>query len=292
MRMLRPLLFALLSTLCILSSAQVTPPPPPAHTKTEDKAPNYSQEGFVVEKWNTTYTFQNDGTGKRELYVRVKVQNEAGVQQWGQVVLGYSSANERVEIPYVRVLKADSSTVTAGPDAVQDLSSPIEREAPLYSDYRQKHITVPGLRPGDTLEYDVVSVIATALAPGQFWMEHSFSKVGIVLDEQLEINLPRDRQVKLKTQPGFDPKITDTADRRVYSWSSSHRERDDDDDKPKKKAAKHKEPEPPAVQLTTFATWEDMGKWYAGLEKDRREPTADIRAKAVQLTTGKSSDLD
>jgi hypothetical protein len=262
MRMLRPLLFALLSSLCILSSAQIVPPPPPAPSKTEDKAPDYSQEGFVIEKWYTTYTFQNDGTGRREIYARVKVQSEAGVQQWGQVVLGYSSANERVEIPYVRVLKADGTTVTAAPDAIQDLSSPVEREAPLYSDYRQKHITVPGLRPGDTLEYDVISVIATALAPGQFWMEHSFSKTGIVLDEQLSINLPKDRQVKLKTHTGFDPKISDTSDRRVYSWSSSHRERDDnDDDKPKKKSTKHKEPELPAVQLTTFATWEDMGKW-------------------------------
>ena len=292
MRMLRPLLFALLSTLCILSSAQIAPPPPPAPSSSQDKAPDYSQEGFVIEKWHTTYTFQNDGTGKRELYARVKVQSEAGVQQWGQVVLGYSSANERVEIPYLRVLKADGTTVTASADAVQDLSSPIERDAPLYSDYRQKHVTVPGLRPGDTLEYDVISVIATALAPGQFWMEHSFYKNGIVLDEQLEINLPRDRQVKLKTQPGFDPKITDTADRRVYSWSSAHRERDDDDDKGKKKASKQKEPEPPAVQLTTFATWEDMGKWYGALEKDRREPTADIRSKAAQLTAGKTTDLD
>jgi hypothetical protein len=36
-----------------------------------------------------------------------KVQSEAGVEQWGQLVVGYSSANERVEIPFVRVLKAD-----------------------------------------------------------------------------------------------------------------------------------------------------------------------------------------
>ena len=49
---------------------------------------------------------------------RVKVQSEAGVEQWGQLVMGYSSANERVEIPYVRVLKADGQVVTATPDAV------------------------------------------------------------------------------------------------------------------------------------------------------------------------------
>ena len=79
---------------------------------------------------------------------------------------GYNSANERVEIPYVRVLKEDGTVVKAGDDAVQDLSAPIEREAPVYTDYRQKHITVPGLRPGEVLEYDMVTVIHTPLAAG------------------------------------------------------------------------------------------------------------------------------
>src|SRR3954469_10770915 len=293
MKMLRPFNFAFFAVVCIFSAAQVAPPPAPAPAKATDKAPDYSQEGFVIEKWRTIYTFENDGTGRREISARIKVQNEAGVQQWGQVVMGYSSANERMDIPYVRVLKADGSVVTAGPDAAQDLTAPFQRDAPMYSDYRQKHITVPGLRPGEVLEYDIVSVIHTPLAPGQFWMEHRFAKQGIVLDEQLAVNLPKDRKVKLKTQPGFDPSISEANGRRVYTWASSHRERDeDDDDKSKKKTPKHKDPEPPAVQLTTFATWEDMGKWYGGLEKERREPTAEIRAKAVQLTAGKSTDLD
>ena len=91
------------------------------------------------------YRFEADGTGRKETKARMRVQSEAGVQQWGQLQEGYNSANERVEIPYVRVLKEDGSVVKAGDDAVQDLSAPIEREAPVYTDYRQKHITVPGL---------------------------------------------------------------------------------------------------------------------------------------------------
>ena len=115
------------------------------------------------------YRFEADGTGRKETIARIRVQSEAGVQQWGQLQEGYNSANERVEIPYVRVLKEDGTVVKAGDDAVQDLSAPIEREAPVYTDYRQKHITVPGLRPGEVLEYDMVTVIHTPLAAGQFW---------------------------------------------------------------------------------------------------------------------------
>jgi tetratricopeptide (TPR) repeat protein len=281
---------AVLCCLCWIAPAQKTPTaPPPKPAGAGSQAPDYSQEGFVVEELHTSYRFEDDGTGKRELSARIKVQSEAGVQQWGQLIFGYNSANERIEIPYVRVLKADGSTVTAPPDAVQDLSAPIEREAPVYTDYRQKHITVPGLRPGEVLEYDIVTVVHTALAHGQFWMEHRFDKNDIVLDELLEVNVPRERSVKLKTQPASDPKISEENGRRIYRWTSSHLQREDEDNK---KKPKKKEPEAPPVQMTTFTGWEEMGRWYAGLEKDRRQPTDEIRKKAAELTAGKSSDIE
>ena len=245
----------------------------------------------------TSYRFENDGTGRRELFARIKVQSEAGVQQWGQVVVGYNSANEKIEIPSVRVLKADGSVVAAPEDSVQDLSAPIEREAPVYTDYRQKHITVPGLRPGEVLEYNIVTIIHTPLAANNFWMEHEFQKRGIVLNEQLEVNIPQDRAVKLKTKPENEAKITQENGRRVYRWASAHLEKedadeDDDTKKKKKKKAPSDEPEPPAVQMTTFASWEEVGRWYASLEKDRRTPSADVKAKSDALTKEAKTDTE
>src|SRR6266702_2048924 len=276
----RFVLLTLLFSTALLAQTPTTPSPsaPPIPVK----PPDHSQESYVIEKLRTSYRFENDGTGRREIYARIKVQSEAGVEQWGQLVVGYNSANERVEIPYVRVLKLDGSTVTAPADSVQDLSIPLERDAPVYTDYRQKHITVPGLRPGEELEYEYVTVTHTPLAPGQFWMEHDFVKSGTVLDEQLELNVPKERVIKLKTKPGNDPKISESNGRRIYAWSSSHIDRDEDE-KDKKRKPLRKEPEPPAVQMTTFASWEQMGRWYGSLETDRRQPTAEIRTKAAAL---------
>lgn len=289
----RSVLLTLLFSTALLAQTPTTPSPsvPPVPVKPQD----HSQESYVVEKLRTSYRFENDGTGRREIYARIKIQSEAGVEQWGQLVWGYNSANEKIEVPYVRVLKADGSSVAASPDAIQDLSIPLEKEAPVYTDYRQKHVTVPGLRPGEELEYDFVTVTHTALAPGQFWMEHDFAQSGTVLDEQLELDVPKERAIKLKVKPGTDPKISEANGRRIYAWTSSHLERDESDkdkDKDKKKEKPKKEPDPPAVQMTTFASWEEMGRWYAGLEKDRRQPTAEIRAKAAALTAGKTADLD
>ncbi len=181
---------------------------PDKTAKPEMPKHDYSPEAFVVEQYRSRYRFENDGTGRKETVARIRVQSEAGVQQWGQIQVGYNSANERVEIAYVRVVKADGSVVKAGNDAVQDLTAPVEREAPVYTDYRQKHITVPGLRPGEVLEYDMVTVIHTPLAAGQFWAEYEFDKNNIMLDEELDVDVPADRPLKLKNKEGKDPKIS------------------------------------------------------------------------------------
>ena len=57
-----------------------------------------------------------------------------------------------------------------------------------------------------------------------------------MLDEQLEINVPKSRQIKLKSEPGAEPKITDEGDRRIYRWKHSHLEDEDDAAKNKKNA--------------------------------------------------------
>jgi len=291
--------FAFVALLLVSAAfAQMPAPvPPPAAPQAPGAAAplDHSQEAYVVEKLSTSYRFEKDGTGRREVYARIKVQSAAGVEDWGQLLVGYNSANERVEIPFVRVLKLDGQTVTAPADSVQDLSIPLEREAPVYTDYRQKHITVPGLRPGEELEYRFVTVTHTPLAPGQFWMEHDFRNSGTVLDEQLVVDVPEGRAIKLKSKPGKDPKITGSNGRRVYTWTSSHVDKEEGEnkkDKNKEKEKTPKEPEAPAVEMTTFSSWEEMGRWYAALEKDRRRPNDEIRAKAAELTRGKTTDLE
>jgi tetratricopeptide (TPR) repeat protein len=281
-------------------SQQPTPVPPNASAPAKSaaaaadsaKAHDYAQESFVIEQMHSHYRFEADGTGRKETTARIRVQSEAGVQQWGQLLEGYNSASERVEIGYVRVVKPDGTVMKAGEDAVQDLSAPIEREAPVYTDYRQKHITVPGLRPGEVLEYDLITVIHTPLAAGQFWADYEFDKSNIDLDETLDVDVPANRPLKLKCKPGMDPSTSEQNGRRIYHWASSHRERDEEKDKDKKKKKRRPDDDRPDVQLTTFESWEQIGHWYASLEKDRRMPSPEVRTKAEELTKGLTSDLD
>src|SRR5438552_18319329 len=99
--MLRRFLFLaiLLAGVPVLSQVPAPPAPPIASAPVD-----HSQEAYVVEKLRTSYRFENDGNGRREFYVRVKIQSDSGGGQLGEIVMGSNSADERVEIPVVCVL--------------------------------------------------------------------------------------------------------------------------------------------------------------------------------------------
>ena len=260
---------------------------------------DYSQEAVVVEQLSTVYRFERDGTGQRESTLRVRVQSDAGVERFGQLAFEYSSANEKLDMDYVRVRKADGTVVNAVASDIQDLSAPVAREAPVYTDLRQKHVTVPGLRPGDVLEYHMVWNVSTPMAQNQFWLEHYFvTKNLIVLDDQLIVNIPVASKVKLKTEPGFEPAIKEDNDRRVYLWKHSNlKPASEEEEKEKEQTgpddAQSEEIEfHPHVQLTTFQSWEEVGQWYANLQKDRIVPDEKIKVKAEEVTHGLQTEKD
>jgi tetratricopeptide (TPR) repeat protein len=259
-------------------------------TKPADSAAAFRDEALVVEQMRTVVRFENDGSERREQTARVRVQSDAGVQRLGQLVFGYSSANEQMEMAYVRVRRSDGTVIEATAADVQDLPSPVAREAPVYSDFREKHITVPGLQPGQELEYSIIIRTDKPLIPSHFWTEYSFEKQSIVLEEQLEFNLPRERAIRLKTRPGFEPQVSDEGDRRIYRWTSSNRKRESEADK--KKKPKPSKPELPDVELSTLRSWDEVGRWYWDLQKDRTVPTAAVRARAAELVRGKTTDLE
>jgi transglutaminase-like putative cysteine protease len=266
------------------SHAQISPPSNLAK-------PDYSQEAAVIEQMYTKIAFDNDGNLTSRQTSRIRVQTEGGLQHWGLLSFPFQSATQTVEIAYVRVRKPDDSTLITPPDNVQELDAEVTRSAPFYSDLREKHVAVKGLAKGDILEYEVDWHSVKPLVPGQFWFQYNFHHDGIVLDERLEIRVPGERTVKVKG-PQATQSITTDAGARVYSWTYSKLENPKEaasDQKKVKEAALGRLP-PPDVQISSFQSWEDVGRWYFNLQKNRIEPTAAIRAKALELTKGLTDD--
>ena len=262
---------------CVLLAAESTAapvPPPQTH-------PDTSQEAVVFDQVHDVIRFENDGSGTRENTTVVRVQSTAGVQALGQLILGYSSATEDLQIDYVRVRKPDGTVVETPLAGAQEFAPEILRQAPMYSDYREKHLSVASLQPGEVLEYHTI-VHVKPLAANQFWYERSFPTTVAVLDERLEIDLPKNRDVHLKCSSEHRYDVHETGDRRIYTWAirdfvpDRTRERDEDFDND----------EAPDVQFSTFSTWQEVAHWYAGLQDELVTVDDSVRSKAAELTRG------
>jgi tetratricopeptide (TPR) repeat protein/transglutaminase-like putative cysteine protease len=254
-----------------------------AQTSSKPKTDS-AEEAAVFERILNRAHFENDGTGVEETEAVIKVQSQAGVEQLGQLVFGYSSATEQLKVDYVRVRKPDGQVITTPDSTAQDFAPDVLKEAPMYSDYRQRHISVTALQPGDTLEYRTVTRIVTPLAAGNFWYEHTFPKGVVVNQDRLEIDIPKSREVKLKA-PVRKPEIQDNGERRVYTWvvKDIRPERDNDNDNDDRDDAEDIGPD---VQLTTFTDWKQVARWYARLQGERMVVDDNVKKKADELARG------
>src|SRR5260370_7540757 len=118
------------------ASAQTKPPKP---GPTADTA----QEAAVIEHLGTRVHYENDGTGTVEHTRAVRIQSEAGVEQYGQLGFGYPSAAEKLEVDYVRVRKPKGQTIETSPAHPQDFAPEIRRSGPMYNHYPARPITAP-----------------------------------------------------------------------------------------------------------------------------------------------------
>jgi len=244
--------------------------------------PTTADAPFVYEWLRERLRFEADGTGRIELSVRTRVQTEAALDAFGQLTFPYQSANQRLSVDSVRVFKAGGASVLAPASAVQDLSGPMASEAPMYSDTRIKVVTVPSLRPGDTLEYHVTWTTHTPIAPGNFWMAERFVRAAPILEQVVVVDVPRAADVVVRTRGAVTPSIADAEARRVYTWRWSHPSVDTTGREARREASR-----PPDVLVTSFRRWDDVGAWYGALERPREAVTPALHAVADSLVRGR-----
>jgi hypothetical protein len=272
-----------LLTLCLPALAQLS-------SKQDAAAHDFSKEGAVGEHLETKVVFQSDGSYTREQKTRVRIQTDAGVQEYAVLRPPYQTSLERIEVLDVRVTKPNGSVVISPLDSIQDAPSQIPGAAE-FANLHEKHVPVKGLEPGDVLEYSIRWQVETPLAAGQFWYGHSFLKSAIILAEQLEMSVPSDRDVKLKSQ-NVQPTIREENGRRVYTWKTSNLESQNIEKQREAQSydAIRGQLRGADVLISSFRSWEEVGRWYESLQKEKIQPSPDVKAKAEELTRGLRDD--
>jgi tetratricopeptide (TPR) repeat protein len=228
--------------------------------------------------------YESDGSGTRESEVVAHIQSQAGLQSFAVLSFPYTSDNTTVDVEYVRVSKPDGTVVVTPEYNVQDMPGEVTRTAPMYSDLHEKHVVVKALSVGDVLEYKTHTRITKPQVPGQFWSQHDFMKLFLVKEEELVLNVPREKYVQVET-PNYKPQVQDEGARKIYTWKTSNLSLKGRDD-----LVKRREVPPPTVQLTTFRSWGEVGRWYDELQRPQLAVTPQLQAKAAELVKGLATD--
>jgi len=260
------LLLVVLSALPLLSQQPAVAPPKPKEE---------AQPAVVIESFINSIKYENDGTGVQHVEARYRITSQAGVQRFGVLAFAYPKASDTLDIDYVRVRKPDGTVIPTSSDLIDDMPADITRAAPEYSDIREKHLAVKSLAVGDVLEYAYTEHVQKPLIPGQFWISYDFTRNEVVKSEILQLDVPRDRALHVDSRT-VQPTIEDKGDRRIYTWKTSNPE--------VQKQPQRKLLASPDVLVSTFKSWDDVGKWWSSLATERATPSPEIQAKVTALT--------
>ncbi len=297
--------FAGATLLCLLSTA--IPPFAAAQNRLDQKAQasnratpstakpvgKYFTEPYVIEEYKTTFRFENDGTGERILTARIRIQNDVAARQLSELSFNFDANSEELNVSFVRVRKPDGTRIDARPEAITEDTASAARDAPAYANAKEKHIAVPPLQPGDVLEYEIVTRIVHPIAAGEFWAQHAFLTDAIVLDERLEVSVPKGRSVIVHSPDApYSTDATSTKEHVVYRWKHAKLAISSNDDSGSNPAGQGTRAAQPDVQITSFAEWNAVSRCYADLRHKSTEATPEIRAKAAELIAGRSAEID
>lgn len=269
------------------TSAQQLDKPKLQSESGKPKPADNSSEAYVIEKFSSKLAYESDGTATEEDTARIRIQSQAGLHQWGILNFPYASGTSTQPVLSVHVIKPDGRVVQTPQENVLEMPAEITRQAPFYSDIKNEQVAVKGLEVGDVLEYEYRDQITKPLDPRQFWYSYNFFQTGVILSEDLEISVPRSRQIFYKS-PDVQPLIVEQNDRRIYRWHTDHLQSKPEQDS----EAADQDEKPPSVRITTFRNWDEVGDWFRSLIAPRAVVTPEIQAKADELTRGAKTDTE
>ncbi len=208
----------------------------------------------------------------------VKVLTQRGADAVRQQALSFDPGRQEVKVERGRVFKADGAVVEAWDEGERSGSEPWYR---LYYDTRVKTLTFPALAPGDVLE------VAWRLddTAAENLLSDYFGDVTLVEGPAPKRRLdyvllaPTGRAIHASAPAGLV-----RTERALPGGLTEHRWQAHD------VARLDEEPRMPGwaevarvLHVSTYASWDEVNRFYWGLVKDQLKPTPELTATARRL---------
>jgi len=241
------------------------------------------EEDAVDVLWDLKVTrVHSNGLASRFQQIVFRVLNTRGAEEHRRQLYRFTPERQRMRILTARVFRADGGIDQTTTKYERSLSNPAHR---LYYDVRAKVVELPELQPGDVVEIrSELSDRGENLFADQFGELVAFQRAAPVREMQYVLHTPAGRKIYFNALPeGIEHEERIEGEERV----SIFRTEDLEPIRP--------EPRMPGfvevaklVHVSTSDSWEELGRWYAGLIKDQFAPDDEMRKAVGELTEGLS----
>jgi tetratricopeptide (TPR) repeat protein len=199
----------------------------------------------------------------------------------------YETDSQAVQVRGARVYRKDGSideAVESGAGAMAD-----DPSIAMYTSARTYYVRFPRIEPGDVVELQYrVEDVAARNAFADYFGEVVYMQSGDpIARAEYVLMTPRSRTFHFNDPkvPGLQKTEEDRGDTHVYHYLAL--------DLPGVEQEPLQPPWTevlPHVHVSTYASWDEMGKWYWGLIKDQLVPDEEVRQRAEALTKGLKDD--
>jgi tetratricopeptide (TPR) repeat protein len=196
---------------------------------------------------------------------------------------GFESDSQTVQVRAARVYRKDGSI----DEAVESFAGAMSEDPSIsmYTSARAYNVRFPKLEPGDVVELQYrVEDVSERNAFADYFGEVVYMErpEGVARSEYVLIT-PKSRTFYFNEPrvPGLQKSVEERGDQRIYHFVAS-----------RLPAIQSEAQQPPwtevlgHVHVSTYKSWDEMGRWYWGLVKDQFVPDAEVRRRAEELTKG------
>ncbi len=235
----------------------------------------------VLQDLTVNTVFEN-GLGSRFVQFAAQVHDAEGARQQRARSIQFDPDSQRVDIRMARVYRADGRVLEATETYEQQLGEPWYR---VYYDSRALVVVFPDLEPGDSVElrYRIDDVSPRNLYADYYGDLHFFQGDEPRAHVEYVLITPKKRKFYFN-----QPKLASLHHERTVS-GDEHIDRFFADGVP----ALRTEPDLPGLteiapylHVSTYETWQEVGRWYWGLIQDQLYADESLKQKVQELVHG------
>jgi tetratricopeptide (TPR) repeat protein len=245
-------------------------------------APSDGQDRRTFVDLQVTTVFPN-GLASRFHQVVFQPLTDAAAAQSREYEWGYETDSQTVQLRGARVYRKDGSideAVESGAGGMAD-----DPSIAMYTSQRAYYVRFPRIEVGDVVELQYrVEDVAARNAFADYFGEVVYLQSGDpIARAEYVLMTPKSRTFHFNDPkvPGLQKTEEDKGDTHVFHYLAT--------DVPGLQQEPLQPPWTevlPHVHVSTYASWDEMGKWYWGLIKDQLVPDDEVTQRALALTKG------